>query len=145
MDKHRTRLRPGEPMCPPFTPVPMDRNRRDGWTPDRQRQFLLALSVTGSVEAAARMCSISRKSAYALRKREGARSFARAWDVAVAYGRARLFDYLMDRAINGVTTIRLRMGGVVDIGHGPDNKLVAAHFKQPLEGVNPFAGKGDKG
>jgi Fe-S cluster biogenesis protein NfuA len=79
-------LRPGETIAPTFTPVPMLRNPHDGWTPERQQQFVMALAVVGSVDAAARMIRISRKSAYQLRSREPARSFAWAWDVAVASG-----------------------------------------------------------
>lgn len=132
------RLRPGETIAPQFTPVPMLRNRHDGWTPERQRMFIMGLSVTGSVDAASRMTGISRKSAYALRNREGAKNFVMAWDVALASGRARLFDYLMDRALNGVTTIRLRMGGDVDISHGMDGKLISGFLKSPIEGQNIF-------
>jgi len=32
-----------------FTPVPRTRNRRMGWSPDRQRLFLFALARCGSV------------------------------------------------------------------------------------------------
>jgi hypothetical protein len=120
----------------------MLRNRHDGWTPERQRMFIMALSVTGQVEAACKMSGISRKSAYQLRNREDAQDFVRAWDVAIQSGRARLFDYMMDRALNGVTTIRMRMGGAVDISHGMDGKLVAAQLRGPLTGSNTF--KSDK-
>lgn len=134
-------LAPGETVAPFFTPVPMARNRHDGWTAERQRQFIMALSIVGSVDAAAKMVQISRKSAYQLRNREDAGSFARAWDVAIASGRARLFDYMMDRAINGVTTITLKLGGAVEIGHGLDGQLVAAQLKAPLPGENRFGGQ----
>lgn len=100
--------------------------------------FIMALSLTGQVEAACKMSGISRKSAYQLRNREGAQHFVWAWDVAIQSGRARLFDYLMDRALNGVTTIRMRMGGAVDISHGMDGKLVTAQLKGPLPGNHSF-------
>jgi hypothetical protein len=116
----------------------MLRNRHDGWTPDRQRMFIMALTFTGQVEAACKMSGISRKSAYQLRNREGAQHFVWAWDVAIQSGRARVFDHLMDRALNGVTTIRMRMGGAVDISHGMDGKLVAAQLKGPLPGTDTF-------
>jgi hypothetical protein len=129
---------PGDTVAPSFTPVPMARSRYDGWTPERQRQFIMALAVVGSVDAAAKMISISRKSAYNLRSRPEAKSFARAWDIAISAGRARLFDYMMDRAINGVTTIQLKLGGAVEIGHGMDGKLVTAQLTSPLPGENRF-------
>ena len=142
-------LQPGETIAPTFTPVPMARNRHDGWTPERQQQFIMALAVVGSVDAAAKMIQISRKSAYNLRNRPEAKSFARAWDVAIATGRAHIFDYMMDRAMNGVTTIRLKIGGAVEIGHGLDRNLVAAQLKSPVPGENRFGAlegdrKGDK-
>ena len=71
---HRLRRRPGW-----FTPVPL-RPRGDGWSEVRQCAFLAQLYFTGSVTAAARSVGMSRASAYRLRDRPGAESFARAWD-----------------------------------------------------------------
>lgn len=130
----------GESPPPDFTAVPMARNRHDGWTVERQREFIRALAVVGSVDAAAKMVGMSRKSAYQLRNRPDAKSFARAWDIALSAGRARLFDYMMDRAINGVTTIRLKLGGAVEIGHGMDGQLVAAQLRAPDPGEDRFGG-----
>jgi hypothetical protein len=128
----------GKATAPQFTPVPMLRNRHDGWTPDRQHMFIMALTYTGQVDAACKMVRISRKSAYALRGRPGAKDFAWAWDVAIASGRAKLFDYLFDRAVNGVTTVRVRPGGAVDISHDMDGRLVTAALKAPLPGADGF-------
>lgn len=69
------------PRVPPFYPVPT-RTRRDGWT-RRQTDFLGMLAETGSVMGACEAVGISRKSAYALRARPGAESFAAAWDAAL--------------------------------------------------------------
>ena len=71
---HRCRRRP-----PFFHPVPL-RARRDGWSIERQCAFLAQLYLTGSVGAAAHCVGMSRHSAYRLRTREGAESFAHAWD-----------------------------------------------------------------
>jgi hypothetical protein len=68
---------------PAFDPVPV-RARHDGWTAERQRTFLAALARTGCVRSAAREAKMSRKSAYQLRRRAGAGSFAAAWDAIVA-------------------------------------------------------------
>jgi hypothetical protein len=133
-------LAPGETIAPTFTPVPMARNRHNGWTEERQRQFIMALAVVGSVDAAAKMIQISRKSAYQLRARPEAKSFARAWDIAISAGRARLFDYMMDRAINGVTTITLKLGGAVEVAHGLDGQLVTTQLRAPLPGEDRFGG-----
>lgn len=71
---HKCRRRP-----PFFHPVPV-RERADGWTEERQCCFLAYLYITGSVAAAAEAVGMSRVSAYRLRKRDGARGFAHAWD-----------------------------------------------------------------
>src|SRR5688572_26566069 len=70
------------PRVPPFYPVPT-RTRRDGWTIQRQADFLGMLAETGSVMGACEAVGMSRKSAYALRARPGAASFAAAWDAAL--------------------------------------------------------------
>jgi hypothetical protein len=62
-----------------FRPVPL-RARADGWSEVRQCGFLAAIYVTGSVAAATRSVGMSRESAFRLRTRKGAESFARAWD-----------------------------------------------------------------
>ena len=118
--------------APAFTPVLLVRTRHDGWTVPRQTAFLRALCVTGSVSSAARMVGMSRKAAYGLRARAGAESFALAWEIALGEGQARAFDWLMERALNGVTTIQLRTGGAVEVGHGPDRRLVANPLKRNL-------------
>jgi hypothetical protein len=56
------------------------RARNDGWTEVRQCAFLARLYATGSVSAAAEAVGMSRASAYRLRARKGAESFAFAWD-----------------------------------------------------------------
>lgn len=71
---HKLRRRPGW-----FRLVPL-RARRDGWDEARQCAFLVHLYLTGSASAAARGVGMSRASAYRLRARAGAASFAAAWD-----------------------------------------------------------------
>lgn len=60
-----------------FAPVPV-KPRHDGWTPRRQRGFVLRLALAGCVAAAARGVGKSPASAYALRKRIDAVSLAAA-------------------------------------------------------------------
>ncbi|WP_305096731.1 hypothetical protein [Croceibacterium aestuarii] len=67
---------------PAFYPVPV-RTRRDGWTIERQADFLGLLAETGSVIGACEAVGMSRKSAYRLRALPGAESFAAAWDAAL--------------------------------------------------------------
>lgn len=70
------------PRVPAFYPVPT-RSRRDGWTMQRQVDFLGYLAETGSVAGACEAVRMSRKSAYQLRARPQAESFAAAWDAAL--------------------------------------------------------------
>lgn len=69
---------PPRRRVPAFTPVPL-RYRRDGWTPGRQADFLGRLAETMNVAASARHVGKSRESAYRLRDKPGAASFAAAW------------------------------------------------------------------
>jgi hypothetical protein len=117
-----------------FTPVPMQRARANGWSPLAQRRFIRALSVMGSVGVAARAAGMGRVAAYRLRERAlalggDALGFVAAWDQAVEAGRARQYDVLMDRAMNGVTTIRVLRGGSVSVLGGPDMTLASAAMR----------------
>ena len=117
-----------------FIPVPMARVRAGGWSPLAQRRFIRALSVMGSVGAAARAAGMGRVAAYRLRTRAlalggDALGFVRAWDLAVEAGRERQYDVLMDRALNGVTTIRVTRGGSVTVAGGPDMTLTSAAMR----------------
>ncbi|MBV9930442.1 MAG: hypothetical protein JO013_05815 [Alphaproteobacteria bacterium] len=60
-----------------FDPVPVGR-RHDGWTPERQRLFIHALALCGSVTLASLAAGMSRETAYRLRRRRGGESFAAA-------------------------------------------------------------------
>ncbi len=132
----------GDDIAPYFTPVPMQRRRHDGWTPERQLAFVRVLSVTGQVSEACRAVGMSRKSAYRLLDRRGAESFAAAWAIAITSGQQRMVDQLMARAIQGVTTMIVRRGGVVEIGHGPDARLMSGFLKTPKPGEQRFGGGG---
>ena len=70
-----------------FTPVPL-RRRADGWSPELQLRFIVALSRGLTPGQAAASVGKNRQNAYALRKRRGAESFAEAWDSVVAWVRA---------------------------------------------------------
>jgi hypothetical protein len=78
------------------------RYRHDGWTPDKQLEFIQALADCGCVETAARAVGMSRQSAYALRRRPDAQAFRLAWRAAKDVMVERLDDAAMSRAINGV-------------------------------------------
>ena len=67
-----------------FTPVPL-KARHDGWTPVRQRRFIEMLAATRSVTRACNAVGMSSVTAYALRKKAGAKSFAAAWDATLTF------------------------------------------------------------
>lgn len=83
-----------------FTPVP-GRRRARGWSADAQHAFIEALSRCGVVAQAARSVGCSPRSAYLLRERPGAESFAAAWDWAMEMGldesRARAMELIQGR------------------------------------------------
>lgn len=68
-----------------FAPVTLARRAR-GWSSDAQKAFIAALSRCGVVAQAARSVGCSPRSAYYLRARPGAESFAAAWDWALEMG-----------------------------------------------------------
>ncbi|WP_338426072.1 hypothetical protein [Sphingopyxis kveilinensis] len=112
--------------CLAFTAVPLERRRADGWTAETQGNFIRALEAMGSVGKAARAVGMGRASAYRLRDRPDAASFAAAWDRAIATGRTHQFSIAMDRALNGVTIVRVLKGGAIDVSGGPDMTVVNA-------------------
>ena len=94
-------VRNDRPALPDFTPVPRQKIRHDGWTPERQRAFIEALADTGSVSRAAAMVNMAQANCYTLRRAPGAEGFRRAWEAALDFGVQRLKDLAFDRAIEG--------------------------------------------
>jgi hypothetical protein len=67
-----------------FTPVVRKCVRHDGWLPERQRQFIVALTVLGQVEQAAIVVGGTMSGVYKLRTAAGGQEFAASWDSALA-------------------------------------------------------------
>lgn len=109
---------------PAFEPVPTT-PRHDGWTADRQRQFIAALASLGSVAGACRAVGMSSASAYKLRDRPAAGSFAAAWRIGLSMGRDRVMERAFDRAVNGYTRPVVRRGVVVGQRRLFDHRLIA--------------------
>ena len=99
--KDRSRQPAARGTLPAFAPVPRQRGRQDGWTPERQRGFIEALADTGSVKRAAHAVNMTPEGAYLLRRHPEAQEFRKAWEAALALGVQRLEDVAMDRALNG--------------------------------------------
>ena len=75
------------------------RTRHDGWTPDRQQDFIATLCHGYSVAAAAATVGMSARSAYRLRNHPAAAGFRAAWDAAVAPAIAPRGPDLLDKAL----------------------------------------------
>ena len=117
-----------------FTPVSSASRRRDGWTPEKQREFIEQLARIGVVAAAARAVGMSPKSSYTLLKRAGAESsFARAWDEARRQGRSRARDTAIERSLNGVVTPIFYRGRKVGERRRFNDRLIIAalRFSRP--------------
>ena len=68
-------------MDPARQPLAKPNVRRDGWTPERRRNFLQCLAAGGTVGLACGRVGLTRQAAYKLRGREPV--FALAWDQAL--------------------------------------------------------------
>jgi hypothetical protein len=122
----------------PFDPVPRLRQRRNGWSEERQRDFIAALQLCGSISAAARSVGMSARSAYRLAEAPGADSFAEAWDAAFAEGIARLRADAMERSLHGSLVPVYRQGRLVRVEHRRNDRLAIALLGGRERGVDDF-------
>jgi hypothetical protein len=134
-----------------FEPVPR-RYRHDGWTPDRQKQFIRWLAVTGCVERAARMVNIAQPNCYALRMAPGAEGFRRAWDAALDFAVPRLKDVAFQRAIEGELVPVFSGGKLMGFRRKYNDKLLMfclRHYGQDANGkrttINYFSSRASAG
>lgn len=95
---------------PRFTPWRGRNHAPNGWTAARQLGFIRALARCGSARAAAAAVGKSVRSAYLLRDKPGAASFAVAWDQAAIAGRRVAIDSAIDRALKGERVPLFRRG-----------------------------------
>ncbi|WP_423603855.1 hypothetical protein [Sphingomonas sp. MS122] len=100
-----------------------DTTRYDGWTADKQKRFLVALSRGHNVGQACAIVGMSRQSAYALRTAARGAAFRLGWDAALLHARDALADELMDRAFNGVRESVTTDDGRTTTRHRHDNAL----------------------
>ncbi|MFZ4690837.1 MAG: hypothetical protein ACOYLS_16515, partial [Polymorphobacter sp.] len=116
----------------PFFPVPVQ-NRHDGWTPEKQRKFVAALSQTASVTQAARSVRMSVRSAHRLRQHPLAAEFRAAWDAALGQAWGRLEQVALDRAINGEREMIERNGYLVAERSKPCSDRLLIHLLNARE------------
>ena len=109
--------------CPfEFTPAYL-RFRHDGWTPERQENFIRALAESGCVEEAARRVGKSASGAYALRARPDAQSFRLAWEAALDMAMQRMSDAAISRCIHGVPVPHYYKGELIGEHRRYDERL----------------------
>ena len=120
-----------EPDPLAFTPVVLERVRHDGWSERRQRDFIAALAAMGHVLRAARAVGMTKQSAYTLRDRPGAESFAAAWDCALEMGYDDRFGEAMERARHGIVSPRFYKGKQIGFRHHYDYRLAFAVLNAP--------------
>ena len=121
---------PAWKRVPRFLPVPL-RARADGWTAQRQGEFIGWLAQTGSVAEAARRVGMARENAHRLRRRAGAESFAHAWDAIEAYWKGETVprrkitpSELFERADAGELVILMRRRKFVRAVRQPSNSAL---------------------
>lgn len=108
-----------------FRPAP-GATRHEGWSPDKQQQFLAALAEGITVAQACGIVGLSRQSAYALRESPRGAGFALGWEAAVLLSRNALADELMERALRGTRETVSDDKGRVVTRHKYDNRLAMA-------------------
>jgi hypothetical protein len=118
------------------------RNRRvrhDGWTVERQKDFIERLAASASVTDAARYVGMSRQSARDLYNRSP--QFRAAWDEAVRASVSVLAETAFDRAVNGVQEQVWYKGRMVGFREKHDTRLLMflLRVRDPLN----FAPLGD--
>jgi hypothetical protein len=86
---------------PTFSPWRAKRERVGGWCPATQRAFIAELTRTGCPAEAAKAVGRSKRSAYMLRDKPGAESFAAAWDTAKASAGDAAQAVAVSRALHG--------------------------------------------
>ena len=128
------------PEMPEFDIAPT-RNRASGWTAERQRRFIDHLTLTGSVGEASALAGVSSRSAYRLRNKAGAESFARAWDAALQLAATRLAAIAFDRALHGRSERFYRDGELVMERKMPSDYLLTWLLSRldPLQFGSPTA------
>lgn len=96
----REELFPEDDPLLDFLPYCHKQPRSNSITPEVQRAFIYHLAASGIVKQAATKVGKSLEALYKLRDRPGAEDFRRAWREALEWGRMRLEDCAMERAIH---------------------------------------------
>lgn len=113
---------------PRFTPWRGRNHNPRGWTAARQLGFIRTLTRCGSARAAAASVGKSVRSAYLLRDKPGAASFAAAWDQAAIAGRSNAIQAAIERALHGEEVPVFRRGRRVGTQVKHNDRLLLGVF-----------------
>lgn len=119
-----------------YRPVRLKRTRSDGWTAERQRKFLIALAETGSISEACGGAGVSSRSAYRLRQRADAKSFAEAWDRALRLATIRLTTVAFERALKGTVRELWKDDHLIGTTRTPSDRMLMFLLQHLLPRVN---------
>lgn len=100
--------------------------RHDGWTPDKQGEFLRRLASTHCVASSARSVGMSRQSAYRLRARLKGEPFDCAWTAAFRRKYDALSEAALERALHGTEVPHFYKGELVHTSRRYDERLTVA-------------------
>ncbi|QCB41899.1 hypothetical protein E5673_06410 [Sphingomonas sp. PAMC26645] len=109
------------PPIDPFTR--QNRQRIDGWSPERQRGFLERIAEGATVDEATASVGLSPRAAYSLRRRAAGAAFALGWDAAKLVARPIVAEALFCRAMVGQIERLTKPDGDVIERHRFDNRL----------------------
>jgi len=112
--------------------LPARRERHDGWTPAKQRQFLQMLAEGHTITNSCAALGMSTSSAYALRRSVAGAAFALGWQAALLLAREHLADRLLERAMHGSVDTITRPDGSTVTRQRHDNRL-AMHMLTRLD------------
>jgi hypothetical protein len=90
-----------ETLTLPAIAYATDSHRQDGWTAQRQADFVGHLADCGNVAQAAKLVSMGLSGAYAFRRTAYGCAFNLGWQAALILARHRLLDEMFARAIDG--------------------------------------------
>jgi len=134
MKKPRKPRRATPPARRALVPVPRQRQRHDGLTPERQLAFIEALAASACVTEACAAAGVSRSAVYALRTRPEAQAFRLAWDAALDLAVRVLTDACFSRAMQGEVVPHYYQGELVGEHRRYDNRLAMflLRYRDPL-------------
>jgi 8-oxo-dGTP pyrophosphatase MutT (NUDIX family) len=116
---------PADSSPPAFDFDPAEtRHRRDGITPEKQRDYIEALADTGIARTAAARIGVTEQSVNRFRRRADAVSFDLACEAARRFGARRIRDTAWERAIEGTVRGHYYHGELKSEERVHDNRLL---------------------